>query len=1054
MSTMAENVIAARAENRPFMLERRTKTSPAITRERTLADFSPKEKMRQSRDIKATIIILQGLPPDVYSLVNPHKVAKEIWDKVKLLMEGSELSLQERDLNLYNEFDQFTYKKRETIHSYYLRFGKLVNDMNTIRMTMQKLQVNTKFVNNPAEMEFVIDVKLTKDMHNVSFDQLYAYLRQHKLYANDVQMTRQRIPDPLALVANTYNLPSFYNNHQPQYNQRFLAFPQQQQLYSPLQQQHEYEAPVVHQKPYEVPVVHQQSPVTQGYTSNVTKGHVTGTWIIWNTRNTNANQGTVIRCYNCKEKMMLAQAQEARVALDDEQLVFLADTRERIDSGTNTRALITTAIFQTDDIDAFDSDCDEAHSTSVVFMENLTSYDLNVLFEVPNHSTYQDNNVIDQSVKEMHYSEHHVFVNDLNIDLTSDSLYKEVNEMKVIFNQMETKVDQCSVDQKYFEIEKKELLIDNDRLLEQILSQDIVFTAMHSYDDFVNNSKVIALGLFKLDLQPLSPKLRKNRKAHADYLRITKEHADTFCETIEQARALKPLDNALDYACKYATRVQELLKKLVSQLELLEEKILQEDVNQKLLRSLSPEWNTHVAVWRNTTDLDTMSVDDLYNNLKDLEHIHLDDMEEIDLRWQKAILTMRARRFIKKTGRKLTVNGNQTIGFDKSKVECYNCHKRGHFAKDYRALRNQDNKYKESSKRSVPVETSTPIALVLCDGVSGYDWRNFMPPTPDLSFTSLDEFVNKRVVKNSKAKSSKEEPKDQGGIDSGCSRHMTKNISYLIDYKEIDGANVAFRGNPKGGKITRKGSGPNWLFDIDALTRTINYEPIVAGIQSNGFVDPKSSIDDGFKPLSDDGKKVNVDPRKENEHNDQEKEDNVNSTNNVNTVSLTVNAASTNRINVVGDNISIELQFDPNMPVLEDVSTLNFSSDDEDNGAVAEMNNLDTTIQVSPILTTRIHKDHPLDQVIKDLQSATQTRKMLKNLEEHGFKKDVIFISQDKYVAKNLKIFGFTEVKTASTPMETQKPLLKDEDGKEVDVHMYRSMIGSLIVRNTILPPN
>ncbi|GJY46945.1 ribonuclease H-like domain-containing protein [Tanacetum coccineum] len=67
---------------------------------------------------------------------------------------------------------------------------------------------------------------------------------------------------------------------------------------------------------------------------------------------------------------------------------------------------------------------------------------------------------------------------------------------------------------------------------------------------------------------------------------------------------------------------------------------------------------------------------------EDLQQIHLDDMEEMDLRWQMAMLTMRARRFLKNTGKKLTVNGNETIDFDKSKVECYNCHKRGHFARE------------------------------------------------------------------------------------------------------------------------------------------------------------------------------------------------------------------------------------------------------------------------------------------------------------------------------------------------------------------------------------
>ncbi|GKB34654.1 ribonuclease H-like domain-containing protein [Tanacetum coccineum] len=168
------------------------------------------------------------------------------------------------------------------------------------------------------------------------------------------------------------------------------------------------------------------------------------------------------------------------------------------------------------------------------------------------------------------------------------------------------------------------------------------------------------------------------------------------------------------------------------------------------------------------------------------------------------------------------------------------------------------------------------------------------------------------------------------------------------------------------------GSGPDWLFDIDALTRTMNYEPIVAGTQSNGFAgtkasdnvgqarketepvkdyillplwtadppysqDPKSSHDDESKPSSDDGKKVDEDLRKESECNDQEKEDNVNNTNNV-------NAAGTNEVNAVGGKISIELPFDPNMPALEDYSIFDFSRDDEDDGTVADMNNLDTTI--------------------------------------------------------------------------------------------------------------
>nr|GEX00999.1 Gag-Pol polyprotein [Tanacetum cinerariifolium] len=159
------------------------------------------------------------------------------------------------------------------------------------------------------------------------------------------------------------------------------------------------------------------------------------------------------------------------------------------------------------------------------------------------------------------------------------------------------------------------------------------------------------------------------------------------------------------------------LQKIVSQLAVLGVFFSQEDLNLKFLRSLLSEWNTRVVVWRNKSDLDTISLDDLYNNFRIVEH------EEMDMKWQLALLSMRATRFFQKTGKKITINRSDTGGYDKSKVKCFNCHKMGYFSRECRVPRNQENRTRnqETTRRTVNVEDTSSKAMVGINGAS-FDW--------------------------------------------------------------------------------------------------------------------------------------------------------------------------------------------------------------------------------------------------------------------------------------------------------------------------------------------
>ncbi|GJU57791.1 uncharacterized mitochondrial protein-like protein [Tanacetum coccineum] len=186
--------------------------------------------------------------------------------------------------------------------------------------------------------------------------------------------------------------------------------------------------------------------------------------------------------------------------------------------------------------------------------------------------------------------------------------------------------------------------------------------------------------------------------------------------TTTQVNVTAVKQNTLRSSSDKMDQTFDRLQKLISQLEIQGEVIAQEDMNLKLNPTSGDNLSDAVICAFLASQPNSPQL-----SQEDLEQIDPGDLEEIGLQWEMAMLTIRARRFIKRTCRKLDVNG-QRVGFDRKKVECYNCHKNGHFARECRLPRNQEKRGKENNRRTVTVETPTKNALVAQDEIGGYDW--------------------------------------------------------------------------------------------------------------------------------------------------------------------------------------------------------------------------------------------------------------------------------------------------------------------------------------------
>nr|GEX76572.1 hypothetical protein [Tanacetum cinerariifolium] len=454
MTTLADKAILSGVDNRPPMLEKdmydlwksrielymmnrqhgrmileSVKNGPllwpiikenGVTRPKKYSELSATEAIQADCDVKATNIILQGLPPE--------------------------------ECKLYDEFDKFAYKKGESLCDFYLRFSLLLNDMNIYNMKLEQFQVNTKFLNTlpPKWSKFVTDVKLVRSLHMTNVDQLHAYLGQHKFHANESSRygSHAQSSTPLSI---TYPSNDFQSSvHQNVYNPS-LSIPQVE--YAPsVHQQSDFSQPdtglivpvfpkgndpinaINYMMLFLTAVVTSRYPPTNNQLRNssnprqqatINNGRVIVQPIQRRQNSLAAGEGHMSK--QCtkpkrkkdegwfKDKVLLVQAQANGQILHEEELEFLVDLG--IAEAQTTQYVITNnAAYQANDLDAYDSDCDEINSAKIALRANLSHYGSDNLAE--------DNKSVNETLTaelERYKNQVRILKEGNNVDKVSDS---------------------------------------------------------------------------------------------------------------------------------------------------------------------------------------------------------------------------------------------------------------------------------------------------------------------------------------------------------------------------------------------------------------------------------------------------------------------------------------------------------------------------------------------------------------------------------------------------------------------------------------------------------
>nr|GEU82831.1 retrotransposon protein, putative, unclassified [Tanacetum cinerariifolium] len=587
-------------------------SSSGPERPRVYYDLSPEDKERYNMDIRATNILLQGLLKDIYTLINHYTDAKDIWDNVKMLLEGSELTKEDCESQLYDDFEYFHKNKGETIHDYYIWFGKLINDIWNIKMTMSRTLLNSKFVNNmlPEWGRFVMAVKLNRGLRDSNYNQLYAYPKQQEAHANKNKMILDQFTQHNRIieqckgtgVAGYGGAQNIVENTNPGQARQIKCYNYNDNVFQA------DECDAFDSDVDEAPIVQTMFMANLSSADPVYDevGPSYDSDILSEVHDHDKYHEAVCELHEVHE--MHDQLQPNYVVVDSDPEYTSNSNMISYDQGLlsnlhTTKQLNPEQIFCSKDLIKIKVEAFKEQTPALRPIKALTVYPANThatlvprvlstksqlkinifaliqLFSkfektckkriTPTGFTEGERGF--EQTKECYLTKVIPFFKTLKDHFKGiqKALTNEIKEMKAIFEQLEAEVDQNVLNRKHEEIMRKHLLIANDNLIPDCFSKEVFFIATNyeltisRFTEMHDAHTVVQAHCLelKVELSKLIDKIQRDE--HNELVKCFSNLevlSVTFREIVEEARAVRPFDRSLASACHYTKHSQELLE--------------------------------------------------------------------------------------------------------------------------------------------------------------------------------------------------------------------------------------------------------------------------------------------------------------------------------------------------------------------------------------------------------------------------------------------------------------------------------------------------------------